>query len=157
MAHHACWTLERAKLLSEFPEEAASEFTQHGLRPFTPQFASPEQVLGETYLNRVGYLFAGSPALSDSGRSSALCFEGIQYGEMLRVICADPPSKPSTLSISAEPPDADLDAIVLKALRRSRRSDITRLTICYGYQGMARRTPGNSPALAPYGIVPVNL
>ena len=35
-----------AKLLSALPDEATSEFTLLGLRSFTPQFASPEQVLG---------------------------------------------------------------------------------------------------------------
>jgi tetratricopeptide (TPR) repeat protein len=38
--------------------------------------------------------------------------------EMLRVICTEMPPKPSSTSISAERPDPDLDAIVLKAMRK---------------------------------------
>lgn len=37
---------------------------------------------------------------------------------MLRFICTEEPQPPSFLAISAERPDADLDAIVLKALRK---------------------------------------
>jgi tetratricopeptide (TPR) repeat protein len=37
---------------------------------------------------------------------------------MLRLICSEPPCKPSTISIASERLDADLDAIVLKAMRK---------------------------------------
>jgi serine/threonine protein kinase len=36
-----------AKLLVATPLDSAAGFTQHGLHSFTPQYASPEQVLGE--------------------------------------------------------------------------------------------------------------
>jgi tetratricopeptide (TPR) repeat protein len=37
---------------------------------------------------------------------------------MLRVICTEEPPRPSAVAVSAERPDADLDAITLKALRK---------------------------------------
>jgi len=107
-----------AKLLSELPEEAASEFTQQGLRSFTPQFASPEQVLGRPISTASDIYSLGVLLFQILAGVPPYVLKEFNTEEMLRVICAEPPSKPSTLSISAEPPDADLDAIVLKALRK---------------------------------------
>jgi eukaryotic-like serine/threonine-protein kinase len=106
-----------AKLLSELPEEA-SDFTQHGLRSFTPQFASPEQVLGRPVSTASDVYSLGVLLFQILAGVPPYALKEFNTEEMLRVICTDPPSKPSTLSISAEPPDADLDAIVLKALRK---------------------------------------
>jgi len=95
--------------------DAASGFTQNGLQSFTPQYASPEQVLGDaittatdTYsLGVLLYLLlAGRPAYELKEFTTA---------EMLRVICNEVPPKPSTVAAGL---DADLDAIVMKALRK---------------------------------------
>src|SRR6185312_3695281 len=103
-----------AKLLG--PEaDAASGFTQNGLQSFTPQYASPEQVLGDaittatdTYsLGVLLYLLlAGRPPYELKEFTTA---------EMLRVICNEVPPKPSAVAAGL---DADLDAIVMKALRK---------------------------------------
>jgi eukaryotic-like serine/threonine-protein kinase len=98
--------------------DAASGFTQNGLQSFTPQYASPEQVLGEpittatdTYsLGVLLYLLlAGRPPYELKEFTTA---------EMLRVICNEVPPKPSTVGTGL---DADLDAIVMKALRKEPR------------------------------------
>ena len=113
-----------AKLLAPTPTDITAEFTQQGLRLFTPQYASPEQVLGEpvttasdTYsLGVLLYLLlAGVPPYE---------LKEFTTTEMLRVICNEQPPKPSTAAASVvdhvfpERLDADLDAIVLKALRK---------------------------------------
>jgi serine/threonine protein kinase len=106
-----------AKLLGPLDATAEGEFTRHGLSSFTPQYASPEQILGHPIstasdiysLGVMLYvLVAGVPPyeLKDSSTD-----------ELIRVICEEQPSKPS----SKAPPgtlDADIDAIVLKALRK---------------------------------------
>ena len=107
-----------AKLLAPSPADATAELTRNGLQSYTPQYASPEQVLGnpittasDTYsLGVLLYLLlADVPPYELKEFSTA---------EMLRVICNEIPAKPSAIATGAEKPDADLDAIVLKAIRK---------------------------------------
>lgn len=107
-----------AKLLSALPDEATSEFTLLGLRSFTPQFASPEQVLGRNISTSSDIYSLGVLLFQILAGVPPYVLKEFNTEEMLRVICTDVPPKPSAISISAEPPDADLDAIVLKALRK---------------------------------------
>jgi tetratricopeptide (TPR) repeat protein len=107
-----------AKLLS--PSEAAtgSELTREGYQSYTPQYASPEQVLGnpittasDTYsLGVLLYLLlTGEPPYE---------FKELTTGEMLRVICEQAPRKPSLEAVSGKRLDPDLVAILEKALRK---------------------------------------
>ena len=105
-----------AKLLAPLP--AASEFTRLGLQSFTPLYASPEQVLGETITTAsdiysmgvlLFLLLAGVPPYRLEEGTTA---------EMLRVICTEPPPRPSLAAHGPERLDSDLDAIVLRALRK---------------------------------------
>ena len=107
-----------AKLLS--PSEAApgSELTREGYQSYTPQYASPEQVLGnpittasDTYsLGVLLYLLlTGEPPYE---------FKELTTGEMLRVICEEAPRKPSLEAVSGKRLDPDLIAILEKALRK---------------------------------------
>ncbi len=98
--------------------DAVSGFTQNGLQSFTPQYASPEQVLGDaittatdTYsLGVLLYLLlAGRPPYELKEFTTA---------EMLRVICNEVPPKPSAVAAGL---DGDVDAIVMKALRKEPR------------------------------------
>ena len=108
-----------AKLLAPMPTaNTTTEFTRLGLQAFTPSYASPEQVLGEmittasdTYsLGVLLYLLlAGVPPYRLKEGTTA---------ELMRVVCREHPPKPSTASITPERPDADLDAITLKAMRK---------------------------------------
>ncbi len=107
-----------AKLLSELPEDATSDFTLRGLRSYTPQFASPEQVLGRPVSTASDIYSLGVLLFQLLAGVPPYVLKEFNTEEMLRVICTDSPPKPGALSILPEPPDADLDAIVLKALRK---------------------------------------
>jgi len=107
-----------AKLLAPSPADAAAELTRHGLQSYTPQYASPEQVLGNPITTAsdiyslgvlLYLLIAAVPPYELTDFSTA---------EMLRVICSEVPRSPSAVAVGDEKPNADLDAIVLKALRK---------------------------------------
>jgi tetratricopeptide (TPR) repeat protein len=107
-----------AKLLSASADGPGSEFTRMGFQSFTPQYASPEQVLGnpittasDTYsLGVLLYLLL----------AGVLPYELKEFttAEMVRVICEQPPRRPSLAVDDGKRLDADLEAIVLKALRK---------------------------------------
>ncbi len=107
-----------AKLLSPSLPGPASKLTREGYQSFTPQYASPEQVLGnpittasDTYsLGVLLYLLL----------TGTLPYElkELTTAEMLRVICEKPPRKPAHAVGSPKPLDADLEAILMKALRK---------------------------------------
>jgi serine/threonine protein kinase len=106
-----------AKILSSPDADPSSELTREGQHSFTPQYASPEQVLGnpittasDTYsLGVLLYLL-----LTDEKPYE---FKELTTGEMLRVICQEPPRKPAGAS-SGKRLDSDLEAILQKALRK---------------------------------------
>ncbi len=107
-----------AKLLSPSLAGPDSKLTREGYLSFTPQYASPEQVLGnpittasDTYsLGVLLYLLL----------TGTLPYElkELTTAEMLRVICEEPPRRPAQAAGSHKRLDADLEAILLKALRK---------------------------------------
>ncbi|MGO8786322.1 MAG: protein kinase domain-containing protein [Terriglobia bacterium] len=107
-----------AKLLSPSHAGPDSKLTREGYLSFTPQYASPEQVLGnpittasDTYsLGVLLYLLL----------TGTLPYElkELTTAEMLRVICQDPPRRPAQAADSHKRLDTDLEAILLKALRK---------------------------------------
>ena len=107
-----------AKLLSPSLAGPDSKLTREGYQSFTPQYASPEQVLGnpittasDTYsLGVLLYLLL----------TGTLPYElkELTTAEMLRVICEEPPRRPTQAAGSHQRLDADLEAILLKALRK---------------------------------------
>ena len=107
-----------AKLLSPSFADTGSGMTREGYQSFTPQYASPEQVLGkqvtaasDTYsLGVLLYLLlTGSPPYELAELTTA---------ELLRVICEEPPRRPAQAENPDRRLDADLDAILMKALRK---------------------------------------
>ncbi len=110
-----------AKLLSPSLEKADGDLTRQGFSSFTPQYASPEQVLGhpittasDTYsLGVLLYLLL----------TATLPYElkELTTAEMVRVICEEPPRKPTAAEGSGKRLDPDLSAILLKALRKEPR------------------------------------
>jgi eukaryotic-like serine/threonine-protein kinase len=110
-----------AKLLSPSVDGTRTEFTRQGYQSFTPQYASPEQVLGnpittasDTYsLGVLLYLLL----------TGAFPYELKEFttAEMVRVICRESPRKPASAIGSNQKLDPDLEAIVLKALRKEPR------------------------------------
>ncbi len=108
-----------AKLLA--PMQAAlvtSDLTRLGLHSFTPNYASPEQVLGESITTASDTYSLGVLLYLLLAGIPPYVLKDCTTAEMLRVICGEQPRKPSTVSVASERPDADLDAIVLKALRK---------------------------------------
>jgi eukaryotic-like serine/threonine-protein kinase len=107
-----------AKLLSPSTAGVESELTRQGFQSFTPQYASPEQVLGhpittasDTYsLGVLLYLLV----------TGTLPYELKEFttAELVRVICEEAPRRPGLRGGSDKRLDADLEAIVLKALRK---------------------------------------
>jgi tetratricopeptide (TPR) repeat protein len=110
-----------AKLLSPSLAGAESKLTREGYQSFTPQYASPEQVLGspittasDTYsLGVLLYLLLTGTLPYELKELTSV--------EMLRVICEEAPRKPKDAAGSGERLDADLEAILLKALRKEPR------------------------------------
>ena len=107
-----------AKLVTPFPEDSASDLTLHGLRSFTPQYASPEQVLGQAISTASDIYSLGVILFHLLADVPPYLLKEFNTEEMLRVICVEQPPKPSAVAVSAEKPDADLDSIVLMALRK---------------------------------------
>ena len=105
-----------AKLVSPSPNTSEGELTRSGYLSYTPQYASPEQALGKPIT-----------AASDTYSLGILLFllltgkvpyqlEGLTTAEMLHVICEEPP--PRHLMQAGKRLDGDLEAILLKALRK---------------------------------------
>ncbi len=108
-----------AKLVVPTDSDAASGFTQLGLQAFTPQYASPEQVLGDPITTASDIYSLGVLLYLLLARVLPYELKEFTTAEMLRVICTDVPPKPSSVAtMSHFTIDADLDAIILKALRK---------------------------------------
>jgi hypothetical protein len=107
-----------ANLLAQSPSNSGRDLTRGGFQSFTPQYASPEQVLGnpittasDTYsLGVLLYLLL----------TGMLPYElkELTTAEMLRVIREQPPRKLDHAEDSDCRLDPDLEAILLKALRK---------------------------------------
>jgi tetratricopeptide (TPR) repeat protein len=107
-----------AKILSPSPGDPRSQLTREGFLSFTPQYASPEQILGnpittatDTYsLGVLLYLLlTGSPPYE---------LKELTTAEMLRVVCEESPRRPSRPDGSGGRLEPDLEAILLKSLRK---------------------------------------
>jgi tetratricopeptide (TPR) repeat protein len=110
-----------AKLLSPAPGRADGALTREGFLSFTPQYASPEQVLGNPITTASDTYSLG--VLLFLLLTGALPYElkELTTAEMLRVICSEPPRRLSQICGSQKRIDADLEAILLKALRKESR------------------------------------
>jgi tetratricopeptide (TPR) repeat protein len=106
-----------AKLLSTVDGAAEGEFTRQGFYSYTPQYASPEQVLGQPVSTASDVYSLG--VLLFLLVTGELPYELKEFttAEMVRVICQEQPPKPGEKAARGAL-DSDIDAIVSKALRK---------------------------------------
>jgi len=110
-----------AKLLTPLSIPAAAGFTQHGFQAFTPSYASPEQILGEPISTASDVYSLGVLLYVLLAEVPPYSIQNFTTGEFLRLICTEQPLPPSFAAKRAGTGarlDSDLDAIVLKALRK---------------------------------------
>jgi eukaryotic-like serine/threonine-protein kinase len=107
-----------AKLLSTPSSTQRPELTRQGYHSFTPQYASPEQVLGNPITTASDTYSLGVLLYLLLTGNYPYELKEFTTAEMVRVICQEPPRKPSYSEDPGRRLDADVDAIVLKALRK---------------------------------------
>jgi serine/threonine-protein kinase len=98
-----------AKLLHQEPGDAG-EHTRTGLSIMTPEYAAPEQVLGEPVTTATDVYALGEVLYELLTGRRAHRFERLTPGEIEHVICQTQPGAPGL--------GGDLDTIVLKALQK---------------------------------------
>ncbi len=106
-----------AKLIAPMGALAEGEFTRLGFQSYTPQYASPEQILGHSISTASDTYSLG--VLLFLLVTGALPYELKEFttAEMVRIVCQRQPPKPSEKAAPGTL-DSDIDAIVLKALRK---------------------------------------
>ena len=107
-----------AKLVSPSLAGPDSKLTREGYLSFTPQYASPEQVLGNTITTASDTYSLGVLLYVLLTGTTPYELKELTTAEMLRVICEEPPRRPTRAADSHQRFDADLEAILLKALRK---------------------------------------
>ncbi len=107
-----------AKLLHPSLAAPGSQITREGYQSFTPQYASPEQILSNTITTASDTYSLG--VLLYLLLTGTLPYElkELTTAELLRVICEEPPRRPTFVNESNKRFDPDLEAILLKALRK---------------------------------------
>jgi serine/threonine protein kinase len=107
-----------AKLISASEADVKSAFTREGFLSFTPQYASPEQVLGKPITTATDTYSLG--VLLYVLLSNQLPYELSEFStdEMVRVVCEQAPRRIASAPEFNAPLGGDLEAIVSKALRK---------------------------------------
>jgi len=107
-----------AKIATPAVTGGEGELTRAGLQTFTPRYASPEQVLGQPIGTTSDTYSLG--VLLFRLLTGSLPYELVEFStaEMVRVICEEEPKRPTATEQPFGKLDDDLDAIVLKALRK---------------------------------------
>ena len=111
-----------AKLLETSPVEPAAPPTRTALRAMTPEYASPEQVLGGPITTGSDVYQLGLILFELLTGRRAQVLEGLAPADVERVVCQQAPPRPSSverLAASARRQlQGDLDNIVLRALNK---------------------------------------
>jgi tetratricopeptide (TPR) repeat protein/tRNA A-37 threonylcarbamoyl transferase component Bud32 len=105
-----------AKLVSPSLDKRDSELTRAGYLTYTPQYASPEQVLGKPITAATDTYSLGVLLYLLLTGTLPYRLEELTTAEMLRVVCEEPPPRPCLQS--GKRLNGDLEAILLKALRK---------------------------------------
>ena len=107
-----------AKLLSPSIEKPGQDFTRQGFQSYTPQYASPEQILGNPITTASDTYSLGMLLYLLMTGTMPYELKELTTAEMVRVVCEEPPRRPGNAVGSSKHLDADLEAIVLKAIRK---------------------------------------
>jgi len=107
-----------AKILSASEVDAHSAFTREGFLSFTPQYASPEQILGKPITTASDTYSLG--ILLYQLLTNTLPYELKEFSteEMVRVVCQQTPRRAVAAVEFDAPLGLDLEAILGKALRK---------------------------------------
>jgi hypothetical protein len=108
-----------AKLLSPSMDKPDGDLTREGYQSYTPRYASPEQVLGNPITTASDTYSLGVLLYLLLTGTQPYELKELTTAEMLRVICEQAPRRPSPAN--GQRLDADLEAILLKALRKEPR------------------------------------
>jgi len=114
-----------AKLLSPSVDAAGSQMTREGYLSFTPQCASPEQILGNPITTASDTYSLGVLLYILLTGAAPYELKDLSTAEMIRVVCEEPPRKPAHGVSPAEKLDKDIEAIIDKALRKDPRERYT--------------------------------
>jgi len=109
-----------AKLLAPASLGMTGQLTQAGQRPFTPAYASPEQVRGEPVTTATDVYALGVILFRLLTGQSPYGCRTESAAEMISAVCWQEPGRPSSM-VPRETKrrlEGDLDAILLKALRK---------------------------------------
>ena len=107
-----------AKIIQPPAGNEEDNATRQGMQAFTPRYASPEQVLGQPITIASDIYSLGVLLCVLLTGAAPYELSNFTTKELVRVICHQAPAKPSTLPSKIGRLDADLDAIVLMALRK---------------------------------------
>lgn len=121
-----------ARLLREGEGSEQLPMTQGGIRAFTPDYASPEQVRGLPVATASDIYSLGVIASELLSGHRPFTLDGLLFAEMQQRVCTTPAPPPSTLVTGDDSPSfgersvarvraqlhGDLDAIVLQCLRK---------------------------------------
>jgi tetratricopeptide (TPR) repeat protein len=108
-----------AKLLSPSIPKRGGDLTRDGYQSYTPQYASPEQVLGNPITTASDTYSLGVLLYLLLTGTQPYELKELTTAEMLRVVCEEAPRRPS--QVEGQRLDADLEEILLKALRKEPR------------------------------------
>ena len=104
-----------AKLLSSQAPSDAPEATATFERVLTPEYASPEQVRGRPVTTAADVYSLGVVLYELLAGEKPYRFASSDPAELVRLVCERDPERPSTRAVGLS---GDLDAIVLKAMRK---------------------------------------
>jgi tetratricopeptide (TPR) repeat protein len=107
-----------AKLTSPNLAPQEGDLTRQGFQAYTPQYASPEQVLGNPITTASDTYSLGVLLYLLLTGSVPYEIKDLNQAELIRVICQEPPRRPTVAPGSNHRLDGDLEAILQKALRK---------------------------------------